>query len=68
VGEEYLLPLVSRKKSQWGGIWKTIRQTLDRDSNGYILMHELEEVFKEYFPVELEGKSLRHWFSLFASI
>lgn len=45
------------KKSQWGGIWKSIKN-IDRDSNGYVTAGELEELFKEFFPVELDGKSL----------
>jgi len=68
VGEEYMLKVACRKKSQWGGVWKAIRQSLDRDSNGFILTNELEDLFKEFFPVELEGKSMKNWFSIYASI
>lgn len=25
VGEEYMLKVACRKKSQWGGVWKAIR-------------------------------------------
>jgi len=41
---------------------------LDRDNNGFILLNELEDVFREFFPLELENKSLKNWLSIFSSI
>jgi hypothetical protein len=55
------------KKANWGGIWKSIKR-IDKDSNGYVTIDELEEIFREQFPVELEGKSLYTFFKKFASI
>lgn len=56
------------KKAQWGGIWKTIKKSLDRENNGFLTYDELEEVFKEWFPLELEGKSLKRYFSKHMSV
>jgi hypothetical protein len=46
------------KKAQWGGIWKSVKN-IDKDSNGFVTADELDEIFREWFPFELEGKSLR---------
>lgn len=56
-----------RKKGKWGGIWKSVRN-IDKDSNGFLLVQELEEVFHDQFPTELEGKSLRNFFHRFVSV
>lgn len=56
------------KKGNWGGIWKSIKK-IDKDSNGYVTVEELEEIFREWFPLELEGKSLMRYFrSKYSSI
>lgn len=55
------------KKANWGGIWKSIKK-IDKDSNGYVTIDELDEIFKEWFPVELEGKTLNRYFRKFGSI
>jgi hypothetical protein len=34
------------KKARWGGIWRSIK-TIDKDSNGYVTIDELEEIFRE---------------------
>jgi hypothetical protein len=56
-----------RKKANWGGIWKSIKQ-IDKDSNGFVTSNELEEIFREWFPVELDGKTLSAYFRNFKSI
>jgi len=61
------MKFITKKKAQWGSIWKSIR-LIDKDSNGFLLNNELEEIFKEHFPYELEDKSLKHFFHKFASI
>ena len=53
--------MAAGKKSAWGGIWKSVKQ-IDKDSNGFVTIEELENIFKEYFPVDLEGKSLLTYF------
>ena len=56
-----------KKKSAWGGIWKSIKQ-IDKDSNGFVTAEELEEIVKEHFPVELDGKSLIRYLRKFSSV
>ncbi len=56
-----------KKKGNWGGIWKSIKQ-IDKDSNGFVTALELEEIIKEQFPVELDGKTLAHYLSKFRSV
>ena len=58
--------MATKKKAQWGGIWKSIKK-IDRDHNGYVLIEELEEIFREHFPVELDGKSLVKFFKKYSS-
>lgn len=67
VEEEYLLQIAVKKKSNWGGIWKSIK-TIDKDSNGYVTIDELEEIFREQFPMELDKRSLYHYFKKFCSV
>lgn len=55
------------KKANWGGIWKSIKK-IDKDSNGFVTIEELDEIFREWFPVELEGKSPFYYFKKFGSI
>lgn len=67
VDEQFVLKIAITKKAQWGGIWKSIK-TIDKDNNGYVTAEELEEIFREWFPVELDGKSLIRYFRKFCSI
>lgn len=55
------------KKANWGGIWKSVKK-IDKDSNGFVTIDELEEIFREWFPVELEGYNLILFFRRFGSI
>lgn len=59
--------MACNKKASWGGIWKSIKK-IDKDSNGFVTIEELEEIFREQFPIELDGKSLYYYFKKFASI
>jgi len=43
-------------------------RAIDKDNNGFVLINELEEIFKDQFPYELEGKTLRNFFFRFAAI
>ena len=66
-GSDEIVRMALLKLSHWGGIWKSIK-TLDKDSNGYLTREELDEVFREWFPIELEGKTLLSWFRRYGSI
>jgi len=59
--------MASNKKANWGGIWRSIKK-IDKDSNGFVTVDELEEIFKEWFPIELEGKTCYHYFKKFGSV
>ena len=67
VDEDYILSIALKKKSNWGGIWRSIK-TIDKDSNGYVTIDELEEIFKEQFPLELDKKSVYYYFKKFSSV
>jgi hypothetical protein len=67
VDDQYVFKMAVSKKGQWGSIWKSIKK-IDKDSNGYVTGEELEEIFRDCFPVELDGKSLARYFRKFASI
>jgi hypothetical protein len=67
VDDNYVIKIALMKKAQWGGIWKSIKK-IDKDSNGYVTAEELEEIFREWFPVELDCKSLARYFKKFSSI
>lgn len=53
--------MANGKKLAWVGIWKSIKK-IDKDSNGYVTLEELDEIFREWFPLELEGKTLNRYF------
>ena len=56
-----------KKKDKWGGVWKSIKQ-IDKDNNGYVTIEELEEIFREWFPVELDGRSMVKFFRKYRSV
>ncbi len=61
VAEEYIVNMANNKKQAWIGIWKSIKK-IDKDSNGYVTLEELDEIFREWFPLELEGKTINRFF------
>ena len=61
IGESFILNLALAKTANWAGIWKSIKK-IDKDSNGYVTNDELDEIFREWFPLELDGKSLIRFF------
>jgi hypothetical protein len=67
LGESFVLQMALSKKAQWGGIWRSVK-TIDKDSNGFVFSDELEEIFREWFPMELEGKSLSQLFKHYSSV
>lgn len=66
VDENFIIKMALQKKDKWGGIWRTIK-TIDKDSNGFVTPSELEEIFKEWFPLELNGKTLVNVFKKYRS-
>lgn len=56
-----MLSLALAKTTSWAGIWKSIKK-IDKDSNGYVTVEELDEIFREWFPLELEGKTVTRFF------
>ena len=67
IDEAFIVQMASSKKANWGGIWKSIKK-IDKDSNGFLTIDELDEIFREWFPVELEGKSPYFYFKRFVSV
>ena len=61
VDDKYIIQLASSKIANWGGIWRSIK-SIDKDSNGYVTLEELDEIFREWFPIQLEGKTLNRFF------
>lgn len=66
VDENFVIRMAIQKKDKWGGIWRTMK-TIDKDSNGFVTASELEEIFKEWFPLELNGKALVNVFRKYRS-
>jgi hypothetical protein len=58
-----VIQIASSKKLNWVGIWKSIKK-IDKDSNGYVTLEELDEIFREWYPLELEGKTFNRFFRL----
>jgi hypothetical protein len=44
----------------YAGIWKSIKK-IDKDSNGYVTIEELDEIIREWFPLEMESKTMNRW-------
>ena len=51
----------------WKDLWRTIRQVYDSDKNGFVGIEELEEMFRKFYPKQLEGKALNLLFKKFVS-
>jgi hypothetical protein len=47
-------------------VWRAVREIED-SKNGFLQFEELENCFREFYPVELEGKSLAYFFREFGS-
>jgi hypothetical protein len=58
---EFILQLASSKPNNFfGGIFKSIKK-IDKDSNGFVSIEELDEIFREWYPLEMEGKTLNRY-------
>jgi Ca2+-binding EF-hand superfamily protein len=53
--------VANSKRNNWVGIWKSIKK-IDKDSNGFVTIDELDEIFREWFPLEMESKTLNRFF------
>jgi Ca2+-binding EF-hand superfamily protein len=53
--------VANAKRNNWVGIWKSIKK-IDKDSNGFVTIDELDEIFREWFPLEMEDKTLNRFF------
>ena len=66
-GEDFVVAVARRKMAEWGGVWRSVKK-IDKDRNGYVTIEELDEIFREWFPLEMEGKTLQRWFRQWASV
>lgn len=58
---EFILQLASSKPNNFfAGIFKSIKK-IDKDSNGFVTIDELDEIFREWYPLEMEGKTLNRY-------
>jgi len=62
----YLATLINKNANNWNLIWRAVK-SLDIDRNGFLQINELENCFRDYFPLELEGKSAIHYFRKFGT-
>lgn len=51
----------------WTDIWRNVRQQYDFDKNGFVSVDELTDLFFQYFPAQLEGKTMSHYCKDFIS-
>lgn len=61
VNEQMLVETAMTNLLSWSKVWREIR-TLDIDRNGFIEKHELEQLLRDQFPVELEKYSFFDYF------
>jgi Ca2+-binding EF-hand superfamily protein len=66
VTAEWLADLINKNSNNWNLIWRSV-QGLDKDKNGFLEIDELEGCFREYFPYEMEGKSIAHFSRQFST-
>ncbi len=66
---DFIIQLATSKPNNFfGGIFKSIKK-IDKDSNGFVTMEELDEIFREWYPLEMEGKTLnRHLKKVYGSV
>ena len=61
-----LASLINKNANNWNQVWRAVKG-LDIDKNGFLQINELEDCFRDYFPLELEGKSAIHFFRKFGT-
>lgn len=58
---DFIIQLASVKPNNFfAGIFKSIKK-IDKDSNGFVTIEELDEIFREWYPLEMEGKTLNRY-------
>ena len=67
MSEDFIYHMALKKKSNWGQIWKAVKK-IDKDSNGFVGAEELEELFREKFPLEMDKKTIMGYLKPFRSI
>jgi Ca2+-binding EF-hand superfamily protein len=67
IDQQFLVSMVMTNLKSWKDIWRNVRQVYDQDKNGFVSTEELEDMFKQYFPHQLEGKSMCLYFKGYLS-
>ena len=67
VEEQFLVNIIMTNLKAWKDLWRTIRQVYDSDKNGFVGFDELDEMFRKFYPKQLEGKALNVLFKQFES-
>ena len=61
VGGDFIIGLATMKPNNFfSGIFKSIKK-IDKDSNGFVTIEELDEIFREWYPLETEGKTMNRY-------
>ena len=61
VGGDFIIGLATVKPNNFfSGIFKSIKK-IDKDSNGFVTIEELDEIFREWYPLETEGKTMNRY-------
>jgi hypothetical protein len=61
-----LAELITKNANNWNLVWRAVKD-VDHDKNGYLSIEELEECFREFYLLELEGKSMVHYWRQFGT-
>ena len=64
--ESYLVALALLNGSVWAEMWKAIIKS-DTDRSGFQAKEEIDQAFKEFFPVELKKVSFHLYYKRFES-
>lgn len=66
---DFIIQLATAKPNNFfAGIFKSIKK-IDKDSNGFVTIEEIDEIFREWYPLEMEGKTLnRHFRKMYGSV
>lgn len=66
ITEDFLIQVLTRD-NKLASIVRDIKK-IDKDNNGYVLINELNKIFKTYYQRELEGKTLNKVLRPYSSI
>ena len=62
VDKQFLVNVAMTNLKNWTDVWRNVRQQYDFDKNGFVAVDELSELFYQYFPAQLEGKTMARYF------